>query len=98
MAAEPLVFALDIGTRTIVGLVLATDGNGYKIKAAEIEEHENRSMFEGQIHDIEAVARVVIKIKEKLEKRLGQKLEQVAVAAAGRSLITRHGTACHQPA
>jgi cell division protein FtsA len=97
MAAEPLVFALDIGTRTIVGLVLTADAHGYRIKAAQIEEHETRSMFQGQIHDIEAVAGVVRRVKEKLEKRTGQKLEQVAVAAAGRSLITRRGASFHQP-
>jgi len=66
MAAEPLVFALDIGTRTIVGLVLTADAHGYRIKAAQIEEHETRSMFQGQIHDIEAVAGVVRRVKEKL--------------------------------
>lgn len=83
------VFALDIGTRTIVGMVVRKeDDNNFKILAQEMTEHNSRVMYDGQIHDIEAVAKSVMKVKKALEKRIGFRLEKAAVAAAGRSLYT----------
>ena len=82
------VFALDIGTRTIAGLVVRKQGKIYKILAHRILEHESRVMYDGQIHDIEAVAKSVGTIKAELEKKLDKKLEKAAVAAAGRALYT----------
>lgn len=82
------VFALDIGTRTVAGLVVSKQGKTYKILAHKVLEHESRVMYDGQIHDIEAVAKSVRSIKEDLEKKLNKKLEKAAVAAAGRALYT----------
>lgn len=89
---EP-VFALDIGTRSIVGLLLEPARTGYRIRAVQREEHKSRAMFCGQIHDIESVASTVTRIRETLEKRTGRNLHKAAVAAAGRSLETGRGTA-----
>ncbi|WP_213973993.1 cell division protein FtsA [Tepidanaerobacter acetatoxydans] len=82
------VFALDIGTRTVAGLVVSKQCKTYKILAHKVLEHESRVMYDGQIHDIEAVAKSVRSIKEDLEKKLNKKLEKAAVAAAGRALYT----------
>ena len=79
-------FALDIGTRTVVGLV-TEDGN-LNIKAACVKEHNERSMQDGQIHDVEKVAKVVDEVRNDLEKQTGCKLSKVAVAVAGRALKT----------
>ncbi|ETA67231.1 actin-like ATPase involved in cell division [Methanolobus tindarius DSM 2278] len=79
-------FALDIGTRTVVGLV-TEDGN-LNIKAACVHEHNERSMQDGQIHDVEKVAKVVDEVRDDLEKETGCKLSKVAVAVAGRALKT----------
>jgi cell division protein FtsA len=79
-------FALDIGTRTVVGLV-TEDGN-LNIKAACVHEHNERSMQDGQIHDVEKVAKVVDEVRNDLEKETGCKLSKVAVAVAGRALKT----------
>ncbi|MCF6094108.1 cell division protein FtsA [Microaerobacter geothermalis] len=82
------LFALDIGTRSVVGLVLERKGTQqFKVLGCEIEEHNERSMLDGQIHDVIAVASVIQKVKNQLEKKLGP-LSDVAVAAAGRSLKT----------
>jgi len=86
--AEDLIFALDIGTRTIVGLVGVEEGDKLKILAVEIKEHKSRAMLDGQIHDISLVADIVAEVKEKLEHKLGIKLKRVAIAAAGRVLKT----------
>lgn len=83
------IFALDIGTRSVVGIMLEMIGDKqYKILGYEMVEHDERSMLDGQIHDVVAVAEVIGKVKEKLEAVFGP-LEQVAVAAAGRSLKTK---------
>ncbi|MCG0275261.1 MAG: pilus assembly protein PilM [Thermosediminibacteraceae bacterium] len=82
------VFALDIGTRTVVGVVLHKEGRDIVIKDYEVLEHETRAMYSGQIHDVEVVAGCVRRLKDTLEKRLGYKLDKAAVAAAGRVLIT----------
>ncbi|MCK4261251.1 MAG: rod shape-determining protein [Halanaerobiales bacterium] len=88
MVNENLLFALDIGTRTVVGLVLTPTPEGLEIIASEVLEHENRAMLDGQIHNVIEVARVVQEIKTKLEEKIGQKLTKTAVAAAGRALKT----------
>ncbi|MFS0555343.1 cell division protein FtsA [Brevibacillus sp. 179-C9.3 HS] len=86
--APELIFSLDIGTRSVVGLIVETTGEQYRVLDCAIREHDERSMLDGQIHDIVAVAKVIQQIKEELEGKYG-KLHQVAVAAAGRSLRTR---------
>ncbi|WMW22355.1 pilus assembly protein PilM [Methanolobus mangrovi] len=79
-------FALDIGTRTVVGLI--TEDEHLNIRAACIHEHSERSMQDGQIHDVEKVAKVVDTVKTDLEKQIGHKLSKVSVAVAGRALKT----------
>lgn len=83
-----LVFALDIGTRTVVGIAGIREKEKFRIVASAVIEHKSRAMFDGQIHDISQVASVVGEIREKLEKKLGTKLTKVAIAAAGRVLKT----------
>ncbi|MZQ75301.1 MAG: cell division protein FtsA [Peptoclostridium sp.] len=88
MHVSDLIFALDIGTRTIIGLVCRREGGALKIIASSVAEHDDRNMYDGQIHNIDGVARIVSKVKSSLEEQIGSKLERVAVAAAGRSLKT----------
>ncbi len=85
---DELVFALDIGTRSVVGVVGIQEGGKFRIIATETVEHQSRAMMDGQIHDIDQVAAVVGKVKEKIEARLGFQLKRVAIAAAGRVLRT----------
>ena len=86
---DPLVFGLDIGTRSIVGTVgYRTSTNGFVVVAQESVEHETRAMLDGQIHDIQAVADTIIQVKQKLEQLIGRKLTDVCIAAAGRVLKT----------
>ncbi|HHY13502.1 MAG TPA: hypothetical protein GX526_02515, partial [Thermoanaerobacterales bacterium] len=67
------VFALDIGTRSVVGIIINKEENKekYYISDYEIVEHDDRSMYDGQIHNIDQVIKVVSKIKSKLEERAG---------------------------
>lgn len=82
------IFSLDIGTRTVIGVVGELQDNSFKILASEIIEHEKRNMYDGQIHDINSVVDIVKRVKERLEQKLNKKLDKVAIAAAGRALKT----------
>ncbi|MGI6704624.1 MAG: cell division protein FtsA [Clostridia bacterium] len=92
MDKEPLnrMFALDIGTRTVVGVLARGDtrGDGLEIADIEVTEHRDRNMFDGQIHDIGRVTEVVRETKRRLEQRNNCALGHVCVAAAGRALVT----------
>lgn len=87
-----LLFALDIGTRSVVGLVGEQTTSGIDILAVERQEHNTRAMLDGQIHDVPEVAQVLANVKSRLESRIGQ-LRKVSVAAAGRALCTVKATA-----
>jgi cell division protein FtsA len=84
---KQLLFALDIGTRSVVGLIGCPGPNGLDIIATERLEHHTRSMLDGQIHDVPEVAQLITQVKARLEKSCGP-LRETAVAAAGRSLCT----------
>ena len=87
-----LVFALDIGTRSIVGIVGETCGEKLKVLAVETAEHGGRTMIDGQIDNIQKVADLARTVTKRLEERLGVSLTQVCVAAAGRALQTEKGS------
>jgi len=84
-----LIFAMDIGTRSIVGLVCYPDNEKLHILASEILFHPQRDMQSGQIQNISGVAETARQVKTKLEEQLGVPLERVCIAAAGRALKTR---------
>jgi cell division protein FtsA len=86
------IFALDIGTRSVVGLIIQECDRQYEIKEVLSIEHTERSMVDGQIHNIISVSNVITAIKQKLEEKHG-KLEKVCVAAAGRALKTERAKA-----
>ena len=89
-AAPDVVFALDIGTRSIVGTVGYKDKSGdrFYVVAQRVKEHETRAMLDGQIHDIKKVGDTIMAVKEALEQDIGSPLAEVCIAAAGRVLRT----------
>lgn len=91
MTNKDLTFALDIGTRSVVGLILKEENGFYHIIDTVIKEHDKRSMLDGQIHDVLSVANVITSVKEELEHIYGP-LHKVCVAAAGRALKTERAT------
>ncbi|WP_138420650.1 cell division protein FtsA [Aquibacillus sediminis] len=91
MTVTEQIFALDIGTRTVVGLILQKTKDNYQLIDYCIQEHHERSMLDGQIHDVVSVADVIISVKQKLEQKHGP-LTSVCVAAAGRALKTKRTT------
>lgn len=93
LSEKDLIFALDIGTRSVIGIVASpTEDGALKILATAREEHKTRSMLDGQIHDVPQVAAVIRRVKNQLQKKTS-KLKSAAVAAAGRALYTETGEA-----
>lgn len=89
---EPLIFGLDIGTRSIVGTVGYREQERFHVVAMAVRYHDTRSMIDGQIHDIAKVSQDIIEVKQQLENQLGgRKLHDVCIAAAGRVLKTAIG-------
>lgn len=86
------IFALDIGTRSVTGILMEKQGKDFIITGCHTEEHEERAMLDGQIHNVLQVTEIIQKVKNRLEKG-GEALESVYVAAAGRSLKTKRASA-----
>jgi len=82
------IFALDIGTRSVLGTVGYVKDNKFTVIAEAITEHEERAMKDGQIHDIDLVAKAIKKVLIDIEKKIDYKLDRVSIAAAGRFLKT----------
>ncbi len=80
------IFALDIGTRSIVGVLGREEGGRFRVLDIEKEPHGRRAMLDGQIEDIAQVAAVAKTVVERLEARQHIRLQRVCVAAAGRAL------------
>lgn len=87
-----MIFALDIGTRSIIGIVGRVVNERFQVLAIEKEEHGKRAMLDGQIEDIAQVAKVARRVTDRLEERLDCALSRVCVAAAGRALRTETGS------
>lgn len=85
--SKHMIFSLDIGTRSVIGIVAEKKDNEMKIIATHRQEHKTRAMLDGQIHDVPEVAAVLENVKKELEKKTGP-IKTVAVAAAGRALYT----------
>jgi len=85
---KDLKFALDVGTRSVIGTVGILKDNKFHVLYEKYIEHEERAMIDGQIHDIDLVAKSVKLIVDEIEKELNIKLESASIAAAGRFLKT----------
>lgn len=84
-----LIFALDVGTRKVAGLLARLEGGTPKVLAWSMREHDERAMLDGQVHLVAPAARVVAAVKRDLEARTGQQLRRAHVAVAGRALMTQ---------
>ena len=88
LTPQNTVFALDIGTRSIIGMVGFVENGKVNIIAVEKAEHTIRAMVDGQIEDIDQVASVAGAVKRRLEEQVGIGFDRECVAAAGRALKT----------
>lgn len=94
--SQDLIYALDIGTRSVIGLLAKTVEDKVQVLAMEKLLHTHRAMMDGQIEDIAQVAAAVHTVTARLEQQAGCKLERAYVAAAGRALRTEQGHALRE--
>ncbi|MCH5196254.1 MAG: pilus assembly protein PilM [Oscillospiraceae bacterium] len=87
-AQGDIIFALDIGTHSVVGVLAKKTGGICEIIDMYEQVHETRCMADGQIEDIAAVAEDIKKVKTELESRNSVLLSRACIAAAGRALKT----------
>jgi cell division protein FtsA len=85
---DELIFALDIGTRSVVGVLGVMEDEVYTVLDYVQKFHSIRAMRDGQVEDIERVSRLCNEVKQELENRNGIELKEVSIAAAGRALKT----------
>ena len=64
-----IVFALDIGTRTVVGILGEYIDEKFILKDYCVQPHTKRAMIDGQIEDIKQVGKIVSAVKKKLEEQ-----------------------------
>lgn len=88
---QDLIYALDIGTRSVIGMLGQVEDGKVHILHVEKQPHVKRAMMDGQIEDIAQVAGAVSAVTQRLEKAAGCKLSRACVAAAGRALRTEQG-------
>ncbi len=87
---KDLLFILDIGTRSVIGVAGRLEEGMLRVLCVESAEHSERAVVDGQIEDIEQTARIAGQVKSRMEQALGLTLTEVHVAAAGRVLKTEH--------
>ena len=87
-AQGDVIFALDIGTRTVVGVLAKKTPQGIRVTDMVTTVHEKRSMADGQIEDIKSVSDDIKRVRRELETQSGISLQKACIAAAGRALKT----------
>lgn len=83
-----LIFALDIGTRSVIGIAGYKKDDIFKLVCVEKEEYKTRVVIDGQIDDIVQTSITANIVKERMEAKLSTTFTSVYIAAAGRSLRT----------
>jgi cell division protein FtsA len=86
---KDITFALDIGTRSIVGILGVNTGQHFQVLDYVQKFHQDRAMRDGQIENIPLVSSIIQDVKQELEARHKLTLHKVCIAAAGRALITK---------
>ncbi|MBQ8978177.1 MAG: pilus assembly protein PilM, partial [Oscillospiraceae bacterium] len=83
------IFALDIGTRNVVGMYCRLEEDVFRVKAYVSVPHSSRAMSDGQIEDISRTAETISAVRSELSKITGIDFTRAAIAAAGRALVTK---------
>lgn len=82
---------LDIGTHKVLALAVKPTETGVEVLASAFIRHQARAMRDGQVHDVEAVARTVRRAVDDVSQTVGVSFSAAHIAAAGRALKTSRG-------
>ncbi len=86
-----MIYALDIGTRTVIGVLAEKFESTITIYDTMVKEHEERAMLDGAIHDVNKVTKIVQQITKTLKEKNDITIDKASVALAGRFLKTSIG-------
>ncbi|HOO32712.1 MAG TPA: cell division FtsA domain-containing protein [Thermotogota bacterium] len=86
-----MIYALDIGTRTVIGVLAEKYESNIVVYDSQTREHEERAMLDGAIHDVNKVSKIVQNITKDLKEKNEIEITSVSVALAGRFLKTSIG-------
>lgn len=76
---------IDIGSHSIKAVLLNKNDNGYVLETIAIEPMPRGAIIDREIQDIDAVGKVVAKIRKKISSSIGQ----AASAVSGQTVITK---------
>lgn len=82
---QPLMVGIDIGSHSVKAVLLSQKDTHYRLEAFAVEPMPKGAMAERTIQDIEAVGRVINKIRKKLPKNI----TEAATAVSGQAVITK---------
>lgn len=86
-----MIYALDIGTRTVIGILAEKYESTITVYDTVVKEHEERAMLDGAIHDVNKVTKIVQQITNALKEKNDITIDRASVALAGRFLKTSIG-------
>ncbi len=76
---------IDIGSHSIKGVLLSQHEQGYRVEAVAVEPMPKGAMAERAVQDIEAIGRVIGKLRRKMPKSV----THAVVAVSGQTVITK---------
>ncbi|WP_448212613.1 pilus assembly protein PilM [Colwellia sp. MEBiC06753] len=80
-----MMVGIDIGSHAVKAVLLSQGDNGYILESFAIEPMPRGAIIDREIQDIEAVGKVVAKIR----KKIASSVKQAAVAVSGQTVITK---------
>jgi type IV pilus assembly protein PilM len=80
-----LMVGIDIGSHSVKAVLLNQNDNGYILEAIAIEPMPRGAIVDREIQDIDAVGKVVAKIR----KKISSSVNQAAAAVSGQTVITK---------
>jgi type IV pilus assembly protein PilM len=80
-----LMVGIDIGSHTVKAVLLSQGNNGYILEDYAIEAMPRGAVVDREIQDIEAVGKVIAKIR----KKIGSSVKFASAAVSGKTVITK---------
>lgn len=80
-----VMVGIDIGSHSVKALLLSQQGSGYKVEAFGIEAMPKGAITERDIQDIEAVGKIINKIRKKIPRTV----KYAAAAVSGSTVISK---------
>jgi len=80
-----MMVGIDIGSHAIKAVLLSQGDNGYTLEDYAIEPMPRGAIIDREIQDIEAVGKVITKIR----KKIGNTVKEASIAVSGQTVITK---------